>query len=115
MDTSTVWWGEGPLKGDISSEYTEQVHLQVGGIKSYESLLAPTIALGAKEVIISFDADAQSKEDDVGKTVLNCVEMARRELPKHGIQPRIALWSIEQSKGIDDLLNSGYKPNIYNL
>jgi raffinose/stachyose/melibiose transport system substrate-binding protein len=82
---------------------------------NYESLLAPTIALGAKEVIISFDADAQTKEDDVGKTVLNCVEMARRELPKHGIKPRIALWSIEQSKGIDDLLISGYRPNIYDL
>jgi hypothetical protein len=115
MDTSTVWWGEGPLKGDIASEYTEQVHLQIGGIKSYESLLAPTIALNATEVIISFDADAQTKEDDVGKTVLNCVEMARRELPKHGIKPKIALWRVEQSKGLDDLLISGYKPIIYDL
>lgn len=115
MNTSTVWWGEGPLKGDICSEYTEQIHLQVAGVSSYTSLLEPTLALKPKEVILAFDADAQSKSDTVGKTVLECVDFAREQLKPHGIKVKIALWSEKHAKGLDDLFSMRFSPNFYEL
>ncbi len=116
MDTSIVWWGEGPLKGDICSEYTENVHLQIAGIKNYELLIEPTLALKPREVIIAFDADAQSKDQDVGESVIRCIERARSELQPLGIKLTLAAWREDQAKGLDDLMaGRGLKPLFYDL
>jgi len=115
MDTDTVWWGEGGLKGDIASNYTKQIHLQVPGVNNWRLLLEPTISLRPKRVIFSFDADAQTKEDTVQTNVLNSIEGAKKELKPHGIELGIALWPVEKGKGIDDLVNNGYKPQIVSI
>ncbi len=46
VDSETVWWGEGPLKGDIASEFTKQIHLQVPGVNQWRLLVEPTICMG---------------------------------------------------------------------
>jgi hypothetical protein len=115
MHTDTVWWGEGALKGDIASNFTKQIHLQVPGVNNWRLLLEPTIALQAKRVIFSFDADAQAKEESVQINVLNAIEGAKKELEPLGIELAIALWPLEKGKGIDDLFLSGYKPQIVSI
>lgn len=112
MDTSTIWWGEGPLKGDIATEFTKQVHLQVPGVNQWRLLLEPTKALRPNQVIFAFDADAQTKEDTVQENVLRAIEGAKQELSPLGIDFAIALWPIDKGKGLDDLMNAGYKPRV---
>ncbi|MFS1519534.1 DUF3854 domain-containing protein [Bacillus sp. SCS-151] len=113
VDTDTIWWGEGGLKGDIAADFTKQIHLQVSGVTSWRLLLEPTIALKAKHVIIGFDADAQTKTDSVQVNVLNCIKEATKELTPLGIRLSIAIWPIEKGKGIDDIYNNGFEPQIH--
>lgn len=115
MMVDTVWWGEGALKGDIASDFTKQIHLQVPGVNNWRLLLEPTIALKPKRVILSFDADAQTKEESVQTNVLNAIEGAKAELEPLGIELAIALWPLEKGKGIDDLFLNGYKPQIVSI
>jgi len=114
MDTSTVWWGEGALKGDISSDFTDELHLQAAGVNSWRSLIEPTLEILPKRVIFSFDADAQTKEG-VKANVLRCIEEAKILLSPIGIKLQIAIWPADVSKGIDDLINAGYKPTIIEI
>lgn len=114
MDTSVVWWGEGPLKGDIAADYTEQIHLQCPGVSSWRILLEPTKALKPKKVIFSFDADAQEK-DSVGEAAIAAVNEARLVLTPLGIELEIALWPADRAKGLDDLFIQFLKPTMYKL
>lgn len=113
MDTSTVWWGEGPLKGDIAADFTDEIHLQAAGVSSWRILLEPTLNIKPKKVILGFDADAQSKEDSVGKAVLQCFQGARQILNSHGIEVSFYIWPEQIAKGIDDLFLAGFKGQIY--
>ncbi|RED76148.1 hypothetical protein [Cohnella phaseoli] len=114
-DTETVWLGEGPLKGDIAADFTDQIHLQTASVSAMQSLFEPAMQLGAKTVILAPDADAQTKLENVGKTVINLVEAARDYFTPRRVQLKFATWSIEQSKGLDDLLNLGFRPNFLEL
>ncbi|WP_141225015.1 hypothetical protein [Paenibacillus sp. yr247] len=115
MDTSTIWWGEGPIKGDTAADFTEDLHLQVAGVSSWRMLLQPTIELKPKRVVLGFDADAQTKDDSVGKAVLRCVEAAKPILNEHGIELAISIWPEEVGKGLDDCFLKGYKGQIFVL
>ncbi len=114
MDTSTIWLGEGALKGDISSDFTDQLHLQAPGVNSWRILLEPTIRLKPKRVVLGFDADAQTKKG-VQDNVLNCITEAIKVLRPHGIELLIAIWPYSTGKGIDDLFNNGFKPQIISI
>ncbi len=87
--------------------------MQVAGVSSWRFLLQPTIKLKPKRVVIGFDADAQSKEESVGKAVLKCIEGAKPLLNEHGIELAIYVWPEEAGKGIDDLFNNGYKGQLF--
>ncbi|MGI2295578.1 hypothetical protein [Paenibacillus sp. GXUN7292] len=112
MNTSVVWLGEGPLKGDIASEYTDQIHLQIASVNAMDQLFQPALDLGAKTVILAPDADAQSKVDTVGNAVVKLIENALRFFEPRGVEVKFAAWNVSQSKGLDDLLNSGYSPHL---
>jgi len=114
MNTRMIWWGEGPLKGDIASDFTQQLHLQVPGVSSWRALLEPTLQLNPEEVIVGFDADAQTK-DGVQGNVINCIKEAKKELSPRGIKVKIGLWPFLKGKGIDDLMNNGYRPMIIEI
>jgi hypothetical protein len=115
MDTSTIWWGEGPIKGDIASDFTEELHLQAAGVSSWRILLEPTLQLKPKRVVLGFDADAQSKEDSVGKAVLKCVQGAKQILNELGIELAISVWPEEVAKGLDDLFLAGFRGQTFVL
>lgn len=115
MAVDEVWWGEGPLKGDIAADFTYKLHLQVAGVAQWRLLLEPTIKLKPKRVIFAFDADAQDKEDTVGLNVTNAIKEAKNELSPLGIDVAIAMWPTHVAKGIDDLFHAGYKPKIIDI
>lgn len=115
MNVDEIWWGEGPLKGDISADFTSKLHLQVAGVAQWRLLLEPTKQLKPKRVVFAFDADAQDKEDSVGLNVLNAVKEAKQELQPLGIDVAIAMWPSSVAKGLDDLFHAGYKPKIIDI
>ncbi len=115
MEVDEIYWGEGPLKGDISADFTKKLHLQVAGVAQWRLLLEPTKALKPKKVIFAFDADAQDKEDTVGLNVMNAVREAKNELQPLGIDVAIAMWPSNVAKGLDDLFHLGYKPKIIDI
>lgn len=115
MNLDEIWWGEGPLKGDIATEFTQKLYLQVAGVAQWNLLLEPTKQLRPKRVVIAFDADAQDKGDTVGLNVLNAVKEAKKELQPLGIDVAIAMWPSSVAKGIDDLFHAGYKPKIIDI
>jgi hypothetical protein len=115
MDTTEVWWGEGPLKGDIAADLTEGIHLQVAGVANYRQLFEPTLQLNPRRIIIAFDSDAQTKEEDVGKTVLQCIEEAKELFLPKGVELFCAAWSPKQAKGLDDLLRIPRQPHYLPL
>ncbi|EFV74949.1 DUF3854 domain-containing protein [Diaphorobacter sp. DS2] len=115
MEVDEIWWGEGPLKGDIAADYTNKLHLQVAGVGQWRILLEPTKKLKPKRVVFAFDADAQDKEDTVGLNVTNAVMEAKKELQPIGIDVAIAMWPSHVAKGIDDLFHAGYKPKIIHI
>jgi hypothetical protein len=101
---------------DIVADLTEGIHLQVGGVKNFRLLFEPTLELEPKKVIIAFDADAQTKEADVGATVLQCIDEARELLTPRGIKLYYAGWHISEGNGIDDLMmGKKISPNLYPL
>jgi hypothetical protein len=115
MNVDDVWWGEGPLKGDIAADFTKRLHLQVAGVSQWRLLLEPTKQLKPKRIVFAFDADAQDKGDTVGLNVMNAVKEAKQELQPLGINIAIALWPSKVAKGIDDLFHAGYKPKIIDI
>jgi hypothetical protein len=111
VNTKRIWWGEGPIKGDIAAEITNEIHLQCAGIKSYRVLFEPTLAISPEEVVVAFDADAQRKDKDVGETLITCLKEAEEFLSKAGIKLILAVWPENQGKGIDDLFKNMLRPN----
>ncbi|CAG7651256.1 hypothetical protein ACFQI7_27515 [Paenibacillus allorhizosphaerae] len=119
FDVTEVWWGEGPLKGDIAADLTDKIHIQAAGVKNYRQLFEPTLQLNPKRIVIAFDSDAQEKVDDVGKTVLQCIEEAKKLFLPKGIELYFAAWHPVQKnglcKGIDDLLRLQLRPHMHAL
>ena len=115
MDLDEIWWGEGPLKGDIAADFTKKLHLQVAGVAQWRVLLEPTKQLKPKRIVFAFDADAQDKEETVGLNVMNAVKEAKKELQPLGIDVAIAMWPSDVAKGLDDLFHAGYKPKIIDI
>ncbi|RJG21364.1 DUF3854 domain-containing protein [Paenibacillus thiaminolyticus] len=115
MDTRSICWGEGALKGDRASEVTGKLHLQAAGVSSWRVLLEPTLELKPEEVIFTFDADSQNDSKNVGKSVLSCIEEVRPIFREQNIRLKIWLWPEDLGKGIDDLFNRGYRGQEFEL
>ena len=103
-DNSTVWITEGILKADIASLKLGQTVIGVAGIRSYdhEELRQTLQALGAKEVIIAFDADYVSNP-----SVKEAINQLARLVSSFELNCQQARWDIDEGKGIDDLLANG--------
>jgi hypothetical protein len=66
-------------------------------------------ALGAREVLVAFDADWREKLE-VARALTNCA----RHLLKSGYTAWFENWTPDQGKGIDDyLLRHGHGPTRY--
>ena len=98
---------EGELKADICSELTQIPTLGVSGVANWASCMPLLSAMGVQQVNLAFDADAWTKPG-VAHELLDCAAGLQRE----GYELWLEVWSLEDGKGIDDLLAAGKQPEV---
>lgn len=106
-DTSTVRVTEGELKADIATALSGVLTVSIPGVSCWRQAAPALKELGAKTVLIAFDADA-STNPFVARALRNTVE----DLINEGFQVSVETWDIKDGKGIDDLLAAGKKPEL---
>ncbi len=107
----TAWLGEGPLKNDIAAdkitEFYDPLELEdigttflgLPGVNSWRLALPYLEAMGVQQVNIAFDADAINNPY-VKQHLFACA----KELKKRGYTANIAVWNLNDGKGLDDIL-----------
>ncbi len=107
--STKVWITEGPLKGDIASHIIEETFVCVPGVNAWRKsdMVKDLVNYGVKEVIIAYDADVFSN-----LYVSKAADKLFKALREVGIRTLFAVWSINKGKGIDDMLQNGYKPDV---
>ena len=104
-----AWIVEGVLKADICALKLGEPVVGIPGITAWDAQQIDSIrmSLGAKQVIIAFDADLKENEQ---------VRIQRNrladELLAWGADVWIAEWDLENGKGLDDLLLNGGHPKL---
>ena len=63
---------------------------------------ADTESLGAKTVLVAYDADARTNP-----AVAGALARLVRDLAGHGFAVELEIWNVADGKGIDDLLHAG--------
>lgn len=108
IDCSEVWITEGPIKADKAAEALGKPVFGLPGIGTYSLVLEPLKQLGCKHIVIAYDADLIVKPE-VQQTLENCAEF----FAKHtNMSMSLALWDLSLGKGIDNLLDEGYVPQL---
>lgn len=92
-----VWITEGPLKSDVSAHYLGVRFLGVPGATAWGNVIETARAVGAKEVVLAYDADQRENP-----TVKRAAGELAEELKSNRINVLPAVWSPEMGKGIDD-------------
>jgi hypothetical protein len=98
---------EGELKADASWSLSSMPTIGVSGISNWRSGLPILAELQVQSVHVAFDADFQTKPG-VARELLACLT----ELVQGGFRVRLETWSLDDAKGIDDLLAAGKEPRI---
>lgn len=104
-----VWVTEGVPKGAICADYLGASFVAVPGVGTWEGcrVISRLRALGAKAVVVAYDAD---------KTRKPAVQQAERSLlcalVAAGFAVEVAVWDEGAGKGIDDLLLNGGTPKF---
>jgi hypothetical protein len=93
-----VWLTEGPLKADAAACFLGVRFLGVPGATAWSNVLETAKGVGAKEVVIAYDAD--QKENPVVK---KAADGLAQELKENGLAVVPAEWPPEMGKGIDDV------------
>ena len=93
---------EGELKADIASHLSGTLTVSVPGVSSWRALLPVLEELGAKTVLLAFDADYHTN-----RIVAQAVHHAASSLLAAGYTVELETWDPEIAKGIDDLLSGG--------
>jgi hypothetical protein len=97
---------EGELKGDVATVLSGLPTLAVAGVANWRPCLEVLRELGAKTVILAFDADATEKVQ-VAQALAACAEALATE----GLVVELERWP-GQHKGIDDLMAAGGTPEL---
>lgn len=95
--TWRVWVTEGPLKADISAHYLGKVFVAVPGVAAWREVEPVLKELGAKEVVIAYDAD---RRENVA------VQKAQEDLAQslRGYKVIPAGWDPNLGNGLDDAI-----------
>jgi hypothetical protein len=98
VDTRRVWVTEGELKADVAAHLLSRVVLSVPGVSAWRRARAVLEEIGAREVVIAFDADLVSKQDvaDAKDALVADLVTDFRVLDSR--------WDGQIGKGIDDAL-----------
>ncbi|MBO7745771.1 hypothetical protein I8J29_16305 [Paenibacillus sp. MWE-103] len=111
VDCSEVWVTEGALKADKAADGLIKPVFGIPGAGAFSLLLEPLKALGCKHIIFAYDADVVTTKE-VEMALGQCVEYFAKETE---MQLSLAMWDISLGKGIDDLLDHGYLPQVSTL
>jgi hypothetical protein len=92
---------EGPLAADVATALSDVPTVSVAGVTTWRHALPLLELLGAKRVLVAFDAPDLRQKPQVREQVAAFV----RGLREVGITPAVEVW--EGHKGIDDQLAAG--------
>jgi hypothetical protein len=106
VSTKRVVVTEGPIKGNITADRVNCMVLAVAGIANTAGVVEALAALGdVEEVTLAFDADGEHNHNVATADMkLGC------QLVATGYRVARWTWSLEDGKGIDDLLAAGLLP-----
>ena len=93
---------EGPLKADVATRLSGVYTIGIPGATAVRSILPVLTELGAKRVLLAWDADASKN-----KHVAGGLELAATILSEAGLEICVETWDVEDDgkpKGIDDAL-----------
>lgn len=114
-DLTTLWITEGEKKAMVANTILKVPVISLPGTGTFSKLFegAPSIVdtmleRGLKSVVIAYDADKS-----VNKNVLTAEMKATQSLLSHDIKVLIGEWNPSWGKGLDDILISGIRPQIY--
>ncbi|MEK4159412.1 MULTISPECIES: hypothetical protein [Paenibacillus] len=108
IDCSEVWITEGPIKADKGAEALLKPFIGLPGIGTYSLILDVLKELGCKHIVIAFDADIVTTPQ-VQQTLGLCAEFFAKNTD---MSLSLAMWDITLGKGIDDLVDNGYLPQL---
>ncbi len=108
IDCSEVWVTEGPIKADKAAEALQKPVFGLPGIGTYALILEPLKKLGCKHIVLAYDADLVLKSE-VQKTLELCAEFFAVNTD---MSMSLALWDLSLGKGIDDILDAGFLPQL---
>lgn len=98
---------EGPLKSEVVAEKWGVTVVGVAGVNVWRSALPLFYRLGAREIVVAFDADWRENP------------LVRRErgrlvgaLVRNGYRVWLAEWPAEAGKGLDDVLAAGHAARV---
>lgn len=103
-----VWVTEGPIKADKAADALVKPVFGIPGAGAFSLLLEPLKQLGCKHVVFAYDADVVSTPE-VQMALEQCVEFFAKNTD---MTISLAMWDIELGKGIDDLTDAGYIPQV---
>ncbi|MEW6425508.1 MAG: AAA family ATPase [Bacillota bacterium] len=106
-DTSTVRVTEGELKADVTTVLSGTLTISIPGVSCWRQATPVLKKLGARTVLVAFDADAGTNSH-----VARALKCTIQELAREGFQVLLEKWDIRDGKGIDDLLAAGKKPSV---
>lgn len=103
-----VWVTEGPIKADKAADALVKPVFGIPGVGAFSLLLEPLKQLGCKHVVFAYDADVVSTPE-VEMALEQCIEFFAKNTD---MTLSLAMWDISQGKGIDDLTDAGFLPQI---
>lgn len=106
-DRSVVRITEGEIKAHLATKLSGILTLSFPGNQTWDRVLPLLEQIGAKVVLLAFDADA-----DHNLSVARTLQDAYKRLSELGYEVRLETWQIADGKGIDDLLVAGKQPIV---
>lgn len=98
---------EGELKADIATALSGIPTISFSGASNWRTAIPAAKQLGARTIVLAFDADARENE-----MVARSLRDAVAELHREGLIVELEQWPIESGKGIDDVLAGGVVPAL---
>lgn len=103
-----VWVTEGPLKADKAADALVKPVFGIPGAGAFSLLLEPLKQLGCKHVVFAYDADVVNTPE-VEMALEQCIEFFAKNTD---MTLSLAMWDISLGKGIDDLTDAGFIPQV---
>lgn len=111
---AVVFLTEGKFKSEKINKYYNSISLSIQGVTSWKDKIKPEILhlkndVCIKGIFICYDADMSSNI----QVYFQCKEMVKKELDMfHKDNIFMVTWDMALGKGIDDLIDNGYKDMV---